>query len=619
MSGLARVIRYVGPYKWMAILGLVTTVLPVLMELVTPRMVQYIIDQGIRAGDMVAVWQGSGVMLLAAVGGAATTIGQGIARAQISQGIAFDLRNDLFRHIQRFSFANLDRMQTGQLMTRVSSDVDVARMFLSAGLALLLRTALMVIGSLAMMLIIDWRLSLVMIAMLVLSGTIIFWLLRVVGPLFTLVQQKLGKLNTLVQENLAGVHVVKAFVREKHEIELFEVQNQEYMAQNIQVGRYLALVMPILLVLTNVGATLAIWRGGIDVIGGRLTIGELVAFSNYMLIGMSPLLLLSNILSMVSRAEASSKRIVEVQDTEPAIQAPSSPVSELEPAGEITFENVSFHYSGRRVGVAAGASVNGDEDALTQISTSFESSANGQRTQLSGNGMRRPIGEEVLDGIDLRAAPGQKVALMGATGAGKSTLVNLIPRFYDAVNGVIRLDGIDVRDWEPTDLRSHIGVVLQQTTLFAGTVRENIAYGRPDAPMEEVISAAEAAQAHSFITQMPESYESMVEARGANLSGGQKQRIAIARALLTKPAVLILDDSTSAVDLDTEVRLQEALNEKLEGTTTFLVAQRISSVVDADLILVLDNGKIAAQGTHEELLAGSEIYQEIYYSQFEEA
>ena len=619
MSGLARVIRYVGPYKWMAILGLVTTVLPVLMELVTPRMVQYIIDQGIRAGDMTAVWQGSGIMLLAAVGGAATTIGQGIARAQISQGIAFDLRNDLFRHIQRFSFANLDRMQTGQLMTRVSSDVDVARMFLSAGLALLLRTALMVVGSLAMMLIIDWQLSLVMIAMLVMSSTVIFWLLRVVGPLFTLVQQKLGKLNTLVQENLAGVHVVKAFVREQHEIELFEEQNQEYMEQNIQVGRYLALVMPILLVLTNVGATLAIWRGGIDVIGGRLTIGELVAFSNYMLIGMSPLLLLSNILSMVSRAEASSKRIVEVQDTEPAIQAPSNPFAERQPAGEITFENVSFHYSGRRVGVAAGASVNGGEDALTQSSASFESSANGQGTQLSGNGRRRPIGEEVLDGIDLRAAPGQKVALMGATGAGKSTLVNLIPRFYDAVNGEIRLDGTDVRDWEPTELRSHIGVVLQQTTLFAGTVRENIAYGRPDAPIEEVISAAEAAQAHSFITQLPEGYESMVEARGANFSGGQKQRIAIARALLTKPAVLILDDSTSAVDLDTEVRLQEALKDKLEGTTTFLVAQRISSVVDADQILVLDNGKIAAQGTHEELLASSEIYQEIYYSQFEEA
>ena len=618
MRGLARVIRYVGPYKWMAVLGLVTTILPVLMELVTPRMVQFIIDQGIRAGDMVAVWQGSGVMLLAALGGAATTIGQGIARAQISQGIAFDLRNDMFRHIQRFSFANLDRMQTGQLMTRVSSDVDVARMFLSAGLALLLRTVLMVIGSLAMMLIIDWQLSLVMVAMLALSGAVIFWLLRVVGPLFSIVQQKLGRLNTQVQENLAGVHVVKAFVREQHEIDLFNVQNQEYMEQNIKVGRYLAVVMPVLLVLTNVGATLAIWRGGLDVIGGRLTIGELVAFSNYMLIGMSPLLLLSNILSMISRAEASAKRIMEVQDTEPAIQAPLSPIVAKEPEGEITFENVSFHYSGSRIGVAPGSSVNGGEDALTRGSMSDGSSANGQGTQRSGNGRNGAVGEEVLDGIHLRAAPGQKVALMGSTGSGKSTLVNLIPRFYDAVNGEIRLDGVDVRDWEPTQLRKHIGVVLQQTTLFAGTVRENISYGRSDASMEEVISAAEAAQAHSFIMRMPSGYESMVEARGANLSGGQKQRIAIARALLTKPAVLILDDSTSAIDLDTELRLQEALKEKLDGTTTFLVAQRISSVVDADMILVLDNGKIAAQGTHEELLASSGIYQEIYYSQFEE-
>ena len=619
MRGLARVIRYVGPYKWMAVLGLVTTILPVLMELVTPRMVQFIIDQGIRAGDMVAVWQGSGVMLLAALGGAATTIGQGIARAQISQGIAFDLRNDMFRHIQRFSFANLDRMQTGQLMTRVSNDVDVARMFLSAGLALLLRTVLMVIGSLAMMLIIDWQLSLVMVAMLALSGAVIFWLLRVVGPLFSIVQQKLGRLNTQVQENLAGVHVVKAFVREQHEIDLFNVQNQEYMEQNIKVGRYLAVVMPVLLVLTNVGATMAIWRGGLDVIGGRLTIGELVAFSNYMLIGMSPLLLLSNILSMISRAEASAKRIVEVLDTEPAIQAPLSPIVAKEPEGEITFENVSFHYSGSRIVVAPGSSLNGGEDALTRGSMSDGSFANGQGTQRSGNGRNRAVGEEVLDGIHLRAAPGQKVALMGSTGSGKSTLVNLIPRFYDAVNGKIRLDGVDVRDWEPTQLRKHIGVVLQQTTLFAGTVRENISYGRPDASMEEVVSAAEAAQAHSFIMRMPEGYESSVEARGANLSGGQKQRIAIARALLTKPAVLILDDSTSAIDLDTELRLQEALKEKLDGTTTFLVAQRISSVVDADMILVLDNGKIAAQGTHEELLASSGIYQEIYYSQFEEA
>ncbi len=618
MSGLARVIRYLRPYAWMTVLGIVTTILPVLMELVTPRMVQFIIDQGIRAGDMAAVWQGSGIMLLAAILGAATTIGQGIARAQISQGIAFDLRNDLFRHIQRFSFANLDRMQTGQLMTRVSSDVDVARMFLSAGMALLLRTLLMVIGSLTMMLIIDWRLGLIMVTMLIISGSVIFWFLRVVGPLFSIVQQKLGKLNTLVQENLAGVHVVKAFVREQYEIENFDRDNVDYMEQNIKVGRYLALVMPVLLVLTNLGATIATWRGGIDVIGGRLTIGELVAFSNYMLIGMSPLLLLSNILSMISRAEASSKRVVEVLDTEPAIQAPPTPAAITKPAGDISFENVSFHYSGSRIrrGLDSAA---GNGQAQSQSGSPDAGPANGQRLTRTPNGNVRPVGEEVLDGISLHAASGQKIALMGATGSGKSTLVNLIPRFYDAEGGVVKVDGVDVRNWEPIQLRKEIGVVLQQTTLFAGTVRENIAYGQPDATIEEVISAAEAAQAHDFIMQMPDQYESLVEARGANLSGGQKQRIAIARALLTQPSVLILDDSTRSVDLDTELRLQEALAKKMEGTTTFIVAQRISSVVDADLILVLDDGKIAAQGTHEELLAGSEIYQEIYYSQFEEA
>ena len=324
---------------------------------------------------------------------------------------------------------------------------------------------------------------------------------------------------------------------------------------------------------------------------------------------MSPLLLLSNILSMISRAEASSKRVIEVLDTEPAVQSPPTPAVITEPAGDITFENVSFHYSGSRIrrGLESDASGNG------------QAPPNGQMLTRTRNGNVRPIGEEVLDGISLHAASGQKVALMGATGSGKSTLVNLIPRFYDTEGGVVKIDGVDVRDWEPVQLRKEIGVVLQQTTLFAGTVRENISYGRPDASMEEVVSAAQAAQAHDFIMQMPDEYESMVEARGANLSGGQKQRIAIARALLTRPSVLILDDSTSSVDLDTELRLQEALAEKMEGTTTFIVAQRISSVVDADLILVLDDGKIAAQGTHEELLAASEIYQEIYYSQFEEA
>ena len=284
---------------------------------------------------------------------------------------------------------------------------------------------------------------------------------------------------------------------------------------------------------------------------------------------------------------------------EPAVQPPANPVVDNAPAGEIAFDNVRFHYSGSQPKEFANSNALGAPQAA--------------------NGRARAVGEDVLHGIHLRAAPGQKVALMGATGSGKSTLVNLIPRFYDAVEGAIRLDGVDVRDWDPIRLRRHIGVVLQQSTLFAGTVRQNIAYGRPDAPLDDVVNAAQAAQAHSFIMRMPDGYDSMVEARGANLSGGQKQRIAIARALLTNPAVLILDDSASSVDLDTELQLQLALKEALSHMTTFVVAQRISSVVDADLILVLDDGRIAAQGTHEELLNSSEIYREIYYSQFEEA
>jgi ATP-binding cassette subfamily B protein len=277
MPGLRRIFRYMQPYRWIAIVGFFTVILPVIMELVTPRMVQFVIDKGIRGQNMAAVWQGSLVMLAAALIGAITTLGQGVCRAQISQGIAFDLRNALFRHIQSLSFADLDRLQTGQLMTRISSDVDVVRMFLSAGLALLLRALLMILGSLTMMLLIDVRLSMIMVSMLAITGLIIWYILRVTGPMFTAVQEKLAALNTMVQENLAGVRVVKAYVREPYAIERFAEVNEAYMEQNVRVGRYLAVVLPVLLVLTNVGAALAIWRGGLDVNSGRISIGELLA------------------------------------------------------------------------------------------------------------------------------------------------------------------------------------------------------------------------------------------------------------------------------------------------------------------------------------------------------
>lgn len=612
MPGLRAVFPYLRPYRWMLVLGFITTVLPVLMELVTPAMLQVVIDEGIRGEDMRRIWFGAGMMLLAALIGAVTTIGQGIARAQISQGIAFDLRNKLFRHIQAFSFANLDREQTGQLMTRVSSDVDVVRMFLSAGLALLIRALLMIVGSLVMMIIIDWQLSLWMIGTLLAAAVIIRIFLRLASPLFSQVQQRLGSLNTAVQENLAGIRVVKAYVRERHAIDTFAETNESYMEKNIEVGRYLALVMPVLLVLTNVGATLVIWRGGLDVIGGRLTLGELVALSNYLMIGMSPLLLLSNILSMVSRAEASAQRIAETLATQPAIQPPVTPRQPKRVEGGVVFENVAFHYTGSRRQARGGPARNG-AGRVNGAGGVNDLAEQGRGEPGRGE---RPIGEEVLDGVSFRVAPGQKVALMGATGAGKSTLINLIPRFYDVTGGSISVDGIDIREWSPVSLRKRIGVVMQENLLFSGTVRQNIAYGRPDASMDDVIAAAQAAQAHDFVMRMPDGYDSQVESRGANFSGGQKQRLAIARALLTKPAILLLDDSTSSVDLETEVRIQDALAEQMADTTTFLVAQRISSVLDADQILILDDGKIAGQGTHAELLAGNGIYQEIYRSQF---
>jgi ATP-binding cassette subfamily B protein len=331
-------------------------------------------------------------------------------------------------------------------------------------------------------------------------------------------------------------------------------------------------------------------------------VGELIAFNNYLLIGMTPLLLLGNVLTMVSRAEASSGRILEVLDTRPLIQPVPSPHRAGRLAGRVVFENVSFHYN--------GFTPDDHHGQLVSISPDGRDGRNQPIALQNQNGR-----EEVLHNISFEVEPGQRVALLGATGFGKSTLVNLIPRFYDVTGGRVRIDGVDVRDWDPRALRAQIGVVLQQTTLFSGSIRQNIAYGRPDASRDEVVAAAKAAQAHEFIMAMPDGYESIVEERGANLSGGQRQRIAIARALLISPGILILDDSTSAVDMETEVKIQQALERLMKGQTTFIVAQRITSVLNADQILVLDAGRIAARGTHRQLMQTSPIYQEIYRSQ----
>ena len=586
MKALKRMLPFLGSYRVVAAALVITVILPVAMELLVPKALNFIIDSGIEGGDMGAIWRGSILMLVTALIGAAATLGQGICRAQLAQGLAYDMRNNLFAKIQTFSFANLDQMHTGELMTRLSSDVDMVRGFLSHSLSLMLRALLMVVGSVLMMFIIDHRLALITMILLPLAGILISGLMGMARPMFAIVQERLSVLNTTVQENLAGVQLVKAFVRESFEINRFKGGNDDYMAANLRVGKLMAVALPLLTLFTNLGIVAVVWYGGKDVIGGRLTLGEMVAFNNYLMIGMAPLMLLGNTLTAISRAEASAERFFEVLDTKPAITViPDSHIS-TKLKGQVAFENVSFHYAGN---------------------------GNGQREGLKADIHRG--GRDVLDGVSINIQSGERVAILGATGSGKSTLVNLIPRFYDVDSGVIQIDGLDVRDWEPESLRKRIGVVLQQTTLFSGTIRENIAYGWPDASLEDVIACAKTAQAHDFIRKMPDDYESWVEERGANLSGGQKQRIAIARALLISPNILILDDSTSAVDMETEAKIHAALDQWMPDCTTFIIAQRISSVLTADQIIVLDHGQISASGTHQDLLTQSPIYQEIYKSQ----
>jgi ATP-binding cassette subfamily B protein len=605
MNALRRMTRFIDTYRWVLIAMLATTVVPVAMELVVPAMLQVIIDQGIRESDFGVILHGVMAMLITAAIGAAATVAQGFYRARLSQGIAYDLRDGLFRHIQSFAFADIDRIRTGELITRLSSDVDVVRNFLSAGLALILRAVLMIVGSVIMLMITDLRLSVIMFVMLAIAGIMIRSIMTIVTPLFRIVQEKLSAINTLVQENLAGVKVVKAFVRERFEIDRFGIKNIDYMEQNITVGRLLALVLPLLGIVTNLGLIAAAWWGGMDVIAGRLTVGQLVAYNNYLLIGMAPLLLLSNMLMMVSRAEASSARVFEILDTEPSLKIAPTPYVPASVQGRVVFDKVSFRY------------VNGENGDEPPLPSTFYTNGAGPAAALapSTNGRENGAAQLVLDNVSFTVEKGQRVALLGATGSGKSTMVNLIGRFYDATSGAVRVDGVDVREWEPHALRSHIGMILQETMLFSGTIGENIAYGRPDASLQEVMAAATAAQAHDFIMAMADGYESKVEERGANLSGGQKQRIAIARALLVAPAILILDDSTSSVDMDTEFKIQEALETLARRSTTFVVAQRISSVLNADQILILEAGRIVARGTHHELLQSSPIYQDIYQSQ----
>jgi len=549
--------------------------LEVAMDLVQPRLLQTIIDQAIARHDTQMVVRIGGLMLAAGVVGLIGGMGCSVFTAIAAYGFGTDVRGALFRRIHELSFANLDRLETGRLITRLTSDVDQVQEAVAMLLRILVRAPLLVVGSLIMAVLTSPQLS---------------WLLAAVGPLvllalvaisrkgqtlFLAVQERLDRLNVTLQENLAGVRVVKAFVRAEYECQRFERANVDLMEWGVRAACLMAIAMPIMMTLVSLGVAGVIWFGGWQVQAGTTKVGQLLAFVSYLLQMLSSLMMVGMLIIRLAQAEASAQRIREVLDAEPEVRDAASVAESPERRGRLEFERVEFSYDGQQA-------------------------------------------DPVLRGVSFVAEPGQRVAIMGATGSGKSSLAHLVPRFYDVTGGRVLVDGVDVRDMRQEDLRARIGVVLQDTVLFSGTIRDNIRYGRPDATDEEVEEAARQAQAHDFIMAFPNGYETVLGQRGVNLSGGQKQRLAIARALLCHPSILILDDCTSAVDAATEAHIMRALGETSHPCTRLIVAQRIGSVVDADQILVLENGVIAAAGTHGELLERSPVYQEIARSQLGE-
>ena len=560
------------PYRAQVLLNWLFMACLVSADLGIPRMLQRVIDEGIRAGDGRLILRSSIVMVGLILVSAASTVGATTMAVRVSQSVGADLRRSLFSRALSLSASNLDKWSTGQLITRSTSDVQQVTQFVFFTGRMFLRVPLVAVGSMTMMALTDWRLSAVMLFILPASLAIFFWYAGRAQPFFLGVQRGLDRLNTIFQENVAGARVVKAFVRASREEERFDGVNAELTERSVRVGRFLAVLMPMLTFLVNLGIVAVIGGGGYLAARGRLSAGEIVAFINYLLWMLMALSHLGSMVSFISASDASAERIFEVIDEEPAVVDADGAARLSEPEGRVTLDKASFAYDSREH-------------------------------------------EPVLRDIDLDVEPGQTVAILGTTGSGKSTLVGLIPRQYDVQGGVVAVDGHDVRGLTLESLRLAIATVPQDTVLFSGTIRDNIRFGKPDAGDDEVIAAAQAAQAHGFVSALPDGYDSVLGQRGVNLSGGQRQRLAIARALLVKPSVLILDDSTSAVDVETETALQDALAEYCAGRSTVLVAQRVSSVLGADRIIVLERGRVAASGTHRELLETCAAYREIYDTQ----
>lgn len=574
-----KVLRYLKPYWVFALLCPLAMILEVSMDLLQPTLMSDIVDNGIL-GDAAAdenlryvLITGLKMLVFSLIGcfGGIASAAFGTAAAQ---KMGNDLRKDAFAKVMHMSFQQTDKFTTGSLVTRLTNDITAIQEFVAMSLRMFVRTGMQFIGGIAVILTLNVNFGIVLVISLPVQLIAVAIIMKKASPLFSIVQSRLDKVNSVVQENVSGARVVKAFTREEYEINRFDNANTDLMTTNLKVQKLLATLNPILMIIMNASVIAIIYIGGFQVEAKAMQVGEVMAAVTYITQILMSVMMVGMMFQQVSRSAASMKRVNEVLSTNPVI-SDGNKSADSDNSGTVEFRNVGFSYPGSS-------------------------------------------GKPVLSGIDLKAEKGQMIAILGSTGCGKTSLVNLVPRFYDATNGDVLVDGVNVKDYDVDTLRSKIGVVLQKSELFSGTVAENIRWGCETATDEEVKTAAKIAQAEEFIDGFNDGYDTMISEKGASLSGGQKQRMAIARAIIKKPEILIFDDSTSALDLSTEAKLHKALRENLSGVTVIMIAQRIASVMRADKIAVLENGSICAFGTHKELMESSSVYRDIYYSQMKQ-